>query len=125
MRAIINGRSGKLLLSLMVILLSLMAFPNFAIFQSMTEYLGLHSLLELLSIVVAVLVALSVFYSHEKTIPSSYAITGSLFLLSALCDALHVFSYPGMPDLVSPGTMNKAVFFWLIGRSCAIAGSCH
>jgi diguanylate cyclase (GGDEF)-like protein/PAS domain S-box-containing protein len=41
---------------------------------------------------------------------------GILFLGVGLLDFLHLMSYVGMPDAISPNTPHKSIFFWLAAR---------
>lgn len=79
-------------------------------------YAGVHTLLELLAILGALLI-FSVGWS--KAGPPRTQITivlAGAFLAVGMIDLLHTLSYVGMPDLVTPADPEKAIFFWLVAR---------
>ncbi|MDO9219751.1 MAG: MASE3 domain-containing protein, partial [Thiobacillus sp.] len=85
-------------------------------------FLAIHSISEIISIVVA---ALIFFTGHgaEKTLRSVRAVVlGYAFLAVALFDILHFMTYMGMPALVSLNSPHKSILFWLCGRFAAGVG---
>lgn len=98
---------------------ALILFPVPPAIQGMQNYLPLHSFLEMLAITVCV----SIFALCQ----SVYNLQPSreirwfawMFLGVALFDFTHMISYPGMPDFVTPGGLEKAINFWLAARSLA------
>jgi PAS domain S-box-containing protein len=83
------------------------------------HYLPLHTALEVLSIVVSGMVfALAWNLRHQADSPRAL-ILGTAFLAVGLIDLAHTMSYAGMPDLVTPSGAEKAINFWLAGRSVA------
>lgn len=82
----------------------------------------LHFALEMFSVVVSLLVVITAFQSLD-TYPSPR--TNSLILVFtavATLDFLHALSYSGMPPLLSPNGMPKAIFFWLSARTVELLG---
>ena len=41
------------------------------------------------------------------------------FFVVGLLDFAHTLSYPGMPDFVTPGSIEKGIYFWLVARYVA------
>ncbi|MBI3446329.1 MAG: PAS domain-containing sensor histidine kinase, partial [Magnetospirillum sp.] len=86
------------------------------VFATPGEYLALHSLLELVSIAVSLMV-FSLGWALRKAERSGRGlILGIASASVGLIDFLHMFSYAGMPDLVTPSSSEKAINFWLLGR---------
>ena len=84
--------------------------------------LSVHLLLELFSIVVAVLVVMMAWHAfkvEEQRVANTLIAT---FTVVAAMDLVHALSYEGMPDLGSASSTSKAIFFWLAGRSIELSG---
>lgn len=84
--------------------------------------LSVHLMLELFSIIVAILVvviAWHAFRGENREVANTLIVT---FTIVAVLDLFHALSYPGMPDIGSPSTTSKAIFFWFAGRSVELAG---
>ncbi|NML15969.1 bifunctional diguanylate cyclase/phosphodiesterase [Azohydromonas caseinilytica] len=82
-------------------------------------FLALHNLLEVTAVVVSMMVALTAAYVlDERERPLGRAMTVA-FMVVAGVDLLHMVSYAGMPDLVSPNTSHKAIVLWLLARGVA------
>jgi PAS domain S-box-containing protein len=79
-------------------------------------YLPLHAFLETCSIIscVMVLVVSRTFFGDNRN--ANMTLLGAAFLGVALLDFLHILSYPGMPDMVTPSSEAKAISFWLAAR---------
>lgn len=113
---------GMLLLAMSIPLLLWQTAPvnQFAIPDP--AFLAVHSMLEIIAIVVAALVFITG-HGTEKTPRSVRSVVlGYAFLAVALFDILHFLSYLGMPDLVSPNSPHKSILFWLCGRFAAAVG---
>jgi len=109
------GLAGMLVLMVLLILL-----PRPDIFTSVAQYLIPHSLLEIGAVLVASMAAISIFQGHRSTVPVSFVVMGCAFLLSAFFDLIHIFSYDGMPNFVSDASVQKAIHFWLAGRTAFV-----
>jgi len=112
-------RSGAALLAASVPLLLWVAFPIWPSQIDPAVFLLLHTLLEVGSVVIA----LTVFITGSRAILSGrlrgIALLGVGFLGVGLLDFLHLMSYAGMPDVWSPNTPQKSMFFWLAARVLA------
>ncbi|MFC0337948.1 PAS domain S-box-containing protein/diguanylate cyclase (GGDEF) domain-containing protein [Kushneria avicenniae] len=120
LRHLLIGPSGRLFWALLAFMLLLTLLPKQQVFSQLHSYLGFHSLIELTCVIVAILATLSIFNSY-RTLSTQYLCVGALLALSAMLDSLHLLSMPGMPDLFTPNTLNKAIYFWLLARLCAIS----
>lgn len=86
-----------------------------------TSLVAVHLLLELVSVVVSVLIAAVCWHTGEmRTGTRSYLFVVG-FLIVALCDLLHALAYDGMPRFVGAGSTQRAIYFWLAGRSVEAA----
>lgn len=106
-----------------MLLLAVLPLPGFSLFEHGSGLmLGLHLLLEMFSVVVSALVvviAWHAFKSHDTQYAHTLIFT---FTVVAGVDLVHALSYPGMPDLGSPGSTSKAIFFWFMGRGVELLG---
>ena len=85
------------------------------------QVLGLHLLIELLSVVVSAQVVMAAWHVLPSVAPRMSNVLVAGFTLVAGCDLLHALSYPGMPELITSGSTSKSIFFWLLGRSAEVA----
>lgn len=110
-----------LLFGLLFGLLMSMAIPPLDAARGIAQYLPLHSLLETLAIVVAVMVSAIAWNVHAKKLSPSILLLGVAFLGVALLDFSHMLSYAGMPSYVTSSGAEKAINFWLLARALAAA----
>ncbi|GHC26909.1 hypothetical protein GCM10010082_20230 [Kushneria pakistanensis] len=120
LKHLLIGPLGSLFWALLGLMIMLTLLPGQQVFGAMQSYLGFHSLVELICVMVTVLSALAIFNSY-RTLSTQYLCVGALLGLSAVMDSLHFLSMPGMPDLFSPNALNKAIYFWILGRLSAIS----
>lgn len=88
------------------------------------NYLGIHSFLELISIIVSFSLANIVWISRdalEGSLGQSLIIVGISFFAVGSIDLLHVLSYQGIADFLGPNTMMKSMFFCLYARFLSAA----
>ena len=119
LKHLLTGPMGGLFALLLMLMIIMRLMPGQQSFGLMHSYLSFHSLVELTCVVVAVLSALAIFNSY-RTLSYQYLCVGSLLALSAVMDTLHLLSMPGMAEFFSPNTLDKAIYFWLFARLCAI-----
>jgi len=103
------------------------------------SFLSVHNFIEFFIAVLITLLALMVVYAFwcDKTLRFGLVL---VFLVgAALAQIFHVFSYPGMPDFITPNSMNKGYWFYALskiflgaaflvfaaGRSLGIKGVLH
>lgn len=83
------------------------------------RHLVLHNFLEGFAIAVSVMVFAYGWSTYGATQPRSVTIIAAGFLGVGVLDFAHMLSYAGMPDFVTPGSPNKAIYFWLMARLVA------
>lgn len=86
------------------------------------QFLVMHTTLEVASIIVAMLgfgIAWDA-YTHER--PGNIVILGGVLFGAALLDFGHTLSYAGMPELLTPGSAQKSIGFWLPARLLVAVG---
>lgn len=76
----------------------------------------LHSCMELLAIVVAALVFSISWHSYRSEQAGNLSLLACGYLAVALLDRAHLLSYHGMPDFITPSSVEKAIDFWLAAR---------
>jgi len=93
--------------------------PAVKLFDSPSNYLPLHTLLEFIAMAVSAMVFALAWNLRNQGINSHRVILGAGFLAVAFIDFAHALSYAGMPPLVTPSSPEKAINFWLAGRYVA------
>ncbi len=78
--------------------------------------LWLHTLVELFSVTVALLLFGVVWNAYSKERSGNIVILGCAALAVGLIDIAHMLSYRGMPDFITPSGPAKAINFWLAAR---------
>jgi len=117
-----RGGAGALRGMLVLTLLTAvaLALPASGLFGDSVAYASVHTLLELLAISVAVMVAALVWSLRDQQLDGRAVLLGAAFLAIALIDLAHTVSYPGMPAFVTPAGPEKAINFWLLARAVAM-----
>ena len=100
---------------------SWMASPIFAA-KGIANYAPLHTLLELIAIVVSALVFAVGWGGYDKERSGNFTVLACVFGGVAVLDFLHALSYQGMPDLITPSGPEKAIDFWLAARALSAVG---
>ncbi len=77
---------------------------------------AVHLVLEMFSIMVCVLVVITAWRTLDNEHVSAANVLVYAFTVVAGVDLVHAMSYEGMPQLLSPNSTAKAIFFWLSGR---------
>ena len=78
-----------------------------------------HMFAEMFAIIVSMLVFALVFSTSKEDHAESPIILAYAFFIVGLLDFAHTLSYAGMPDLVTPGSPDKSIYFWLVARYVA------
>ena len=87
--------------------------------RSIASYLPLLTLLETVSVVIAMLVFTVGWNAYRRGLPGNILLLACAFLGVGMLDFTHTISYSGMPDFVTPSSPEKAIDFWLAARSLA------
>ena len=99
-----------------IMFLSLFIAPFYEL-KGIDSYVPIHTFLEFLSIIVSAMIFGTVWVritTDEQTL--NYTILACSFIAVAILDLLHVFSFPGMPDLITASSSEKTINFWLMAR---------
>jgi PAS domain S-box-containing protein len=109
----------------LVVLAIAMALPRIQLFEERAgAMLQLHLLLELFSVIVSVLIVAVSWQTFDKERSAEANLLVSGFLAVAAIDMVHALTYDGMPGLITPGSTERAIFFWLAGRAFAVLTLC-
>lgn len=112
-----NRQALLLAAATLVILPTILAFfPGIQVLHQPVHYLPLHTFLELFAIAVAVLITGIGWNATHGDHSGHMTVLGAGFLAVGLLDIGHTLSYAGMPDLVTPSGIEKAIWFWLAAR---------
>ena len=84
--------------------------------MGLSNYLPLHTAMETLAIVVAMLAFGIAWNAHADARPGNVIIIAVALFGTALLDFGHTLSFKGMPDFVTPSDPQKAIVFWLAAR---------
>jgi diguanylate cyclase (GGDEF)-like protein/PAS domain S-box-containing protein len=88
-------------------------------FEHITNYLPLHTLVEILAVIGASLIFATGWHAYSVSRSMNVIVIACAFLAVAILDTGHFMSYAGMPDFVTPSTPSKALEFWLAARLIA------
>lgn len=80
------------------------------------HYLPLHTGLEFVAIAAAFLVFATVWHTPTLEESASLLLIAVALFAAGWLDFFHALSYEGMPDLVSPASVEKGIAFWLTAR---------
>ncbi len=99
-----------------------MLFPHVFSGWVIHDYPAIHAGLELLAIVPAFMIFVIGWYSNQRgehyyLLPMAFAFFGV-----GLLDTIHLLSFPGMPNFVTPASTEKGIVFWLGARALAAVG---
>lgn len=115
-----GGRLGNinwLLIGLAALFLIAWQIPPLDVLQDVILMsLPMHMAAETFSIIVSMLVFALFMSTSTADRPGNPVILACAFLMVGLLDFVHMLSYPGMPDFVTPGSIEKAIYFWLVAR---------
>ncbi|MFZ5440570.1 MAG: MASE3 domain-containing protein [Myxococcota bacterium] len=93
----------------------LLLVPRF----ELPHYHAIHTLMESFAVLVAALIWAVAWNAAAPGRAPAMAQLGAGFLAVALLDLGHLLSYQGMPDLVTPSSPAKGIWFWLAARLAA------
>jgi diguanylate cyclase (GGDEF)-like protein/PAS domain S-box-containing protein len=110
---------GCALLALAVPLLWQMSHASHLIALDPAQFVFLHTVVEIFAVVVAMLIFITGYLAILSPRKGAVVWLGVAFLGVGLLDGLHLMSYAGMPDAISPNSPQKSIFFWLAARLLA------
>ena len=86
------------------------------------QFLALHTTLEVISIIVAMLGFGIAWNAYSQERPGNIVTLGAILFGTGLLDFGHTLSYAGMPELLTPSSAQKAISFWLPARMLMALG---
>ncbi|MDE2593471.1 MAG: response regulator [Burkholderiales bacterium] len=86
-----------------------------------TSMLSVHLLLELFSIIIAMLIVAVGWHALPDEADASTRVLVGGFLVVAASDLVHSLTYAGMPALLGEASTPRAIFFWLMGRTAEVS----
>ena len=114
--------SYRAVLPTVVVFAIAVALPPFSLFEDRAAgMLQSHLLLELFAVIVAILIAAISWQTLEKELSPESGILLAGFATVACMDLVHALTYDGMPRLITESSTQRAIFFWLAGRTCVAA----
>jgi diguanylate cyclase (GGDEF)-like protein/PAS domain S-box-containing protein len=119
-----SHRSAIKKISLLLVLLASTQFLSWLIpgvpdYPGIPSYLPLHTLMETVSIVVAMMVFAVGWNARQTNNAQNLVLLACVFFAIGLLDFLHMISYAGMPEFLSANDTNKHLNFWLFARFLA------
>jgi signal transduction histidine kinase/ActR/RegA family two-component response regulator len=109
-------RVGGLILLLALIQLLVWMTPLQFDAGGIRGYLPLHTLFEIASIVVSMMVFTVGWNAHSRLLPGNIALLACMFFAIGWLDFFHTISYQGMPDFYTPNNADKQLNYWLAAR---------
>ncbi len=94
----------------------IMLLPLHEVHLPHQHYLPLHTGLEFVSIAAAFLVFATVWHTRSRDHSSVLVVIATALFAAGWLDFFHALSYKGMPELVSPSSVEKGIAFWLAAR---------
>ena len=110
---------GGALMALAVPLLWRMSHASNLIPIDPAQFVFLHTAVEIFAVVVAMLIFITGYRAILSPRKGAVVALGVAFLGVGLLDALHLMSYAGMPEAITPNSPQKSIFFWLAARLLA------
>ena len=88
----------------------------------LSSYLGFHTLVELVAMTMGLVCFGLLWLTPATAVRTSTVVLASTVAAASGLDMLHMLSYAGMPAMVTPSSPEKAIAFWLAGRSVMALG---
>ena len=110
------------LLVLAVIELIVWLTPALHPSEGFSGYVPIHTILETAAIIVSAMVFAAGWSVPKENSSSSSLLLAIVFFGVGMLDLLHMLSYEGMPDFITPNNPEKAIYFWLLARVLSAIG---
>lgn len=106
-----------------LVMLVAMQFPVTPLFDERSGYLlSAHLVFELFAVIVSAMVVAAAWQNLDPAQNASGNALVLCFSVVAIVDFFHAMAYDGMPDLLTPSSTSKAIFFWLAARTVELLG---
>lgn len=89
------------------------------IFPNASDYVAAHTVMELISIIVSMLVFVLAWYLRSRMYNNRIMLIGAGSLTVALLDLMHALSFPGSPQFLVANTTDRTIDYWLAARFIA------
>jgi PAS domain S-box-containing protein len=109
------GAAGLVAASIVLVLVFAL-FPRLQFTLLPPWSVTLHTLFETSSVVLSVLIFAAGLYGFTRQRSSNVALMCNVFMAVAILDFVHMLSFDGMPDLVTPSGNGKSLSFLLAAR---------
>ncbi|MDD4237030.1 MAG: MASE3 domain-containing protein [Desulfotomaculaceae bacterium] len=109
-----KGFLPKLALSVLFFLMLAFVAGKFYVVVNKDVYPGAHMVMEFVGIIVAICSSLMSWYDYKYKHELRMLILCLTFCGVALIEFAHAVSYLGMPDFITPNSVNKASTYWII-----------
>ncbi|HEX5670180.1 MAG TPA: MASE3 domain-containing protein, partial [Sulfuricurvum sp.] len=103
-------------------MIAIALIPPIIELRGLKDYLPLHTALETVSIIIAMLIFAVGWNTYSNKLPFNIVLISTVFFGVAVFDFTHVISYKGMPDFVTPSSVEKGIDFWLSARVLSSVG---
>lgn len=100
-------------------LLASLLLPHGRLLPQAQDYLAVHTVLEFASMAVSFMVFALAWNLRHEALSNHRILLGVSFLGIGLIDMAHTLSFVGMPDFITPNTIEKAINFWIVARVMA------
>jgi signal transduction histidine kinase len=116
--SLFKSRATLMRLLLVVAVIIILDFLSVKFYFVISDdiYTPLHLILEIASVIVSLSVCLVSWYDYKYRQELRILILAGTFCMVAVFDFAHALSYFGMPDFITPNSVNKASTFWVLSR---------
>lgn len=104
---------------LAIVALGLHFLPQFDFVINLDHYLPIHAILEIIAIAAAFTVFAIGWNAPQLRLPRNILLLACLFLGVAILEVFHMLTFVGMPDVITPASAEKSIYFWLAARTMA------
>jgi hypothetical protein len=102
--------------AIILLMLVRIFLPELNTIYDPNNYVGIHTVLEVVCIAISVTIFLYGLKSYRSSRSSRMLFLALTFLIVGMVDLLHMISYKGMPFFITESSVAKATWFWVIAR---------
>ncbi|MHC0036152.1 MASE3 domain-containing protein [Pseudoneobacillus sp. C159] len=108
---------GYTLFSVLIFILIHIFQPHILTIYNPMNYLGFHTILEVISIALSAYIFMYGWRMFATTKMRGYLMLSTIFFLVGVIDLFHTITFNGMPYFFSDSSIPKATWFWVVARS--------